>query len=399
MSASAANTFIDGHGMTTRSKSAKTAWGEDDGAAMMEIDAPDAVNHTSGKKSSSGAGGVFPYGPTKPKASTSDPVAAPASATSSTTTITTAAAGTTSAASAASTASTASAASTAGTTITTSATGAPSPAFNVTDMDKVWGVASKDVHELMRERENIHRTYNPEAKWLQYRRVLVDWMCEAGDEFGLHISTMHVAVMYLDRLLHAVSVNRNELQLVAIACILIAAKYEEVEEVVPTLSEMNRHAQWAFSAEAIQRMEFEVLRKLNWCLGTFTPLHFASYFMSKGVLFEADTMQGRSLAQKVPKYMKRYIEFFADLCLQDYAFQRFSPSMMAAAIVMASRKALGIRPLWRDELSTNTQYKKNDINPCFKAVWSCYRFNFPNAPCASNGTENQDHSPTSVDEL
>jgi hypothetical protein len=273
----------------------------------------------------------------------------------------------------------------------------PSLPFQVIDMDKQWGVCSADVHALMRERENIHRTYAPDAKWLKYRRVLVDWMCEAGDEFGLHISTMHVAVMFLDRLLHTVVVPRNELQLVAIACILIAAKYEEIEEVVPTLSDMNRHAQWAFSADSIQHMEFEVLRKLNWCLGTYTPLHFASYFMSKGVLFDADTMQGRPLAQKVPKYMKRYIEFFADLCLQDYAFQRFSPSMMAASIVMASRKALGIRPLWRKELSTTTQYNNIDINPCFKAVWSCYRFNFPNAPSTGSGT--QDNSPTSVDEL
>ena len=242
----------------------------------------------------------------------------------------------------------------------------PSLPFQVVDMDKQWGVCTSDVHALMRERENIHRTYAPEAKWLKYRRVLVDWMCEAGDEFGLHISTMHVAVMYLDRLLHTVVVARNELQLVAIACILIAAKYEEIEEVVPTLSDMNRHAQWAFSADAIQHMEFEVLRKLNWCLGTYTPLHFASYYMSKGVLFQEDTMQGRPLAQKVPKYMKRYIEFFADLCLQDYAFQRFSPSMMAGAIIIASRKALGIRPLWRNELSKNCQYTRLEINACFK---------------------------------
>eukprot|EP00946_MAST-07B_sp_MAST-7B-sp1_P004247 g4247.t1 len=358
-----ANTFEGTHGMTTRSKSAKTAWGEEDGA-MMDVDDP-AVGDNSSKKLNTNSTDSM-YITTKATSNPSSPfgeVHAPGAIT------------------------------------TTTATVEPSAPFNVTDMDKVWGVASEDVHELMRERENIHRTYNPEAKWLKYRRVLVDWMCEAGDEFGLHISTMHVAVMYLDRLLHAVSVNRNELQLVAIACILIAAKYEEVEEVVPTLSEMNRHAQWAFSADAIQRMEFEVLRKLDWCLGTFTPLHFASYFMSKGVLFEADSMQGRSLAQKVPKYMKRYIEFFADLCLQDYAFQRFSPSMMAAAIVMASRKALGIRPLWREELSKTTQYKKNDINPCFKAVWSCYRFNFPNAPCASNGKDSQDHSPTSVGEV
>ena len=319
-----------------------------------------------------------------------------ASSTTTTTTASTTTASTTSTSSANSLTDTT--ASTTTSSSSTSSVAVVSAPFQVVDMDKQWGVCTLD---LMRERENIHRTYAPEAKWLKYRRVLVDWMCEAGDEFGLHISTMHVAVMFLDRLLHKVVVARNELQLVAIACILIAAKYEEIEEVVPTLSDMNRHAQWAFSADAIQHMEFEVLRKLNWCLGTFTPLHFASYYMSKGVLFEEDTMQGRPLAQKVPKYMKRYIEFFADLCLQDYAFQRFAPSMMAASIVMASRKALGIRPLWRDELSTNTQYIRNDINPCFKAVWSCYRFNFPNAPATGGSQEGQqlENSPTSVDEL
>ena len=194
------------------------------------------------------------------------------------------------------------------------------------------------------------------------------------------------------------SVNRNELQLVAIACILIAAKYEEVEEVVPTLSEMNRHAQWAFSADAIQRMEFESCGSQT---GAWAHLHHYTLLLIScpRASFSRLTACRAVVCAEGAEIHERYIEFFADLCLQDYAFQRFSPSMMAAAIVMASRKALGIRPLWREELSKTTQYKKNDINPCFKAVWSCYRFNFPNAPCASNGKDSQDHSPTSVGEV
>ena len=66
---------------------------------------------------------------------------------------------------------------------------------------------------------DLHREYKPAANWLQFRRVLVDWMCEAGDEFNLKLSTMHVSVMLLDRILHNTSVTRNKLQLVAIACI------------------------------------------------------------------------------------------------------------------------------------------------------------------------------------
>ena len=69
-------------------------------------------------------------------------------------------------------------------------------------------------------------------------------------EFDLYLSTMHVSVMFLDRVLHKVTVPRNKLQLVAIACILIAAKSEETEEKVPTLPEMNRYAQWYVSHHA-----------------------------------------------------------------------------------------------------------------------------------------------------
>ena len=275
-------------------------------------------------------------------------------------------------------------------------------------MDKIWGVQSEDCFQLMLERENLHRDYLPNAKWLQYRRVLVDWMCEAGDEFNLHLSTMHVSVMLLDRILHSVNVTRNKLQLVAIACILIAAKYEETEEAVPSLKDMDCYAEYDYGNEAIYNMEIHVLTKLNWCLGTATPLHFAGYFMSKGVLFVTatskgdikseytDTMQGRplSLVKKVPQYLKRYVEFFAGLCLQDYSFQQYAPSLMSAAIIMASRRALGISPIWRPELAVLTTYPEEQVVPCFQAIWQCYRNNFPAAP--QTGADEMYNSPESV---
>ena len=83
---------------------------------------------------------------------------------------------------------------------------------NRNQMDKVWGVISDDVHDLMREREGLHRSFDPHAKWIKYRRVLVDWMCEAGDRFDLYLSYI-LSVMFLDRVLHKVTVPRNKLQL------------------------------------------------------------------------------------------------------------------------------------------------------------------------------------------
>jgi hypothetical protein len=89
-------------------------------------------------------------------------------------------------------------------------------------LDKSVGLPTRELYTNMCEMELVGRVYDPTAKYLKYRRVLVDWICEVGEDFYLSISTMHVAVGYLDRILQAVCVQKNRLQLVALTCILIA---------------------------------------------------------------------------------------------------------------------------------------------------------------------------------
>jgi Cyclin, C-terminal domain len=70
------------------------------------------------------------------------------------------------------------------------------------------------------------------------------------------------------------------------------------------------------------------------------------------------------LVNKVTRYMKKYVEFFANLCQQDYSFQRYLPSTIAAASVLAARRALCVQPLWRPELETLSRCKLADITVC-----------------------------------
>jgi hypothetical protein len=64
---------------------------------------------------------------------------------------------------------------------------------------------------------------------------------------------------------------------------------------------------------------------------------------AQGVLFHSDRMGDRPLINKVPRYFKKYVDFFIDLCQQDFAFQQYLPSVLASAVVVASRKALRIK--------------------------------------------------------
>lgn len=58
------------------------------------------------------------------------------------------------------------------------------------------------MHEVLKKLRAVQKTcrpYCPEKPvYLRYRRVLVDWMCELGDEMKLQPSTIHHSVACMD---------------------------------------------------------------------------------------------------------------------------------------------------------------------------------------------------------
>jgi len=108
-----------------------------------------------------------------------------------------------------------------------------------------------------------------------------------------------------------------------------------------------------------------------------TPVHCLSYFEARGVVFEGDSWNGRALIEKIPRYVKKYNDFFANLSLQDYFYAQFAPSLLAAAIVYAARHALSLAPLWRAELETLTGHGADEVREVFGHIWKFYSDTFP----------------------
>lgn len=78
-----------------------------------------------------------------------------------------------------------------------------------------------------------------QAKYQKHRRIIVDWMCEVGEEYKLCALTIHNAVRYLDRVLGGgVDVAKNQLQLVAMACVLVASKVRKDDKQICRESNM-----------------------------------------------------------------------------------------------------------------------------------------------------------------
>lgn len=237
-----------------------------------------------------------------------------------------------------------------------------------------------ELHKDMLEHEGLFGDlYNPDASYIPYRRYLVDWMSDLGERFHVLNSTVHCAIFYMDKILTTRDIPKRRWQLLATACVSVACKFEEAEEHCPPIPDMLELTRLNISSlEFRDSGELEVLRLLGWQLRALPPNHFVNFFMSKGILFEDDRWQGnRKIMEKIPKYVKKYAEFFCNLCLQDYVFSKYPPSLLGAAICAAARAALNLNHEWRSELDQVTGYSFREVNPVFKHIWSHYEEQFP----------------------
>ena len=128
--------------------------------------------------------------------------------------------------------------------------------------------------------------------YIKYRKVVAEWMVDVCEYFALHPTTTHASIAYLDRLQPNEKFSRFEWQMLAISCILIAAKYNECEDpTVPDLATLEEITQQRITNETLRNFELQALRKMGWKLNARTPIAFlSSYMVYQGGLIKEDDL-------------------------------------------------------------------------------------------------------------
>ncbi|KAJ0086237.1 hypothetical protein Patl1_08894 [Pistacia atlantica] len=165
-------------------------------------------------------------------------------------------------------------------------------------------------------------TNPPRAK---ARREAVEWMLKVNAHFSFTALTAVLAVNYLDRFLFSFHFQRDKpwmTQLVAVACLSLAAKVEETQ--VPLLLDLQvEGSKYVFEAKTIQRMEILVLSTLKWKMNPVTPLSFLDYFARRFGL--KDYIFG--------EFLKRCERTILSV-ISDSRFMHYLPSVMATATML-----------------------------------------------------------------
>ncbi|KAF5749052.1 hypothetical protein HS088_TW04G01013 [Tripterygium wilfordii] len=187
------------------------------------------------------------------------------------------------------------------------------------------------------------------------RSILVDWLVEVAEEYRLVPDTLYLTVNYIDRYLSANVMNRQRLQLLGVACMMIAAKYEEI--CAPQVEEFCYITDNTYFKDEVLEMESSVLNYLKFELTAATAKCFLRRFVrsAQGVS-EAPSMLLECLAN-----------YITELSLLEYSMLCYAPSQIAASAIFLANFVLNpTRRPWNSTLRHYTLYQPSDLRDCIK---------------------------------
>jgi cyclin A len=216
-----------------------------------------------------------------------------------------------------------------------------------------------DVYMYMRERE---RQFHPKAHYLSkqsdvseiMRVVLVDWLSEVMEEYNLGGETLFLAVSFVDRFLSVMAVPRTKLQLLGVAALYVASKYEEVYP--PTAQKFVYITDHTYTLRQLLKMETLLLDNIGFNVSTPTINSFLDYYL-KIVRADART-----------KFTAQYL---GEMCLLHAKFLCYYPSLVAAAITCFANVITGGVP-WSESIENLSGYGVSDFHQCLTEIHKQY---------------------------
>jgi hypothetical protein len=150
-------------------------------------------------------------------------------------------------------------------------------------------ISPAQLYASMLKEQNVLRCYNPSAKYVADRKELIYWLRGVNSQLHLSRATLHIAITYMDFIFGREKFVISEKYLVALTCLLLAAKYDELDKNIPSLSKFLYAAKiQSIRNSSVKKCEAKILNELSWNLRIITPLNFLELLLTQGVIHESD---------------------------------------------------------------------------------------------------------------
>ena len=206
------------------------------------------------------------------------------------------------------------------------------------------------VKEIMNYLRDNEEKYLPQSGYMskvqndineKMRAILIDWLIDVHLKFKLVPETLYLTVNLIDRYLSQNAIPRQKLQLVGVAAMLIATKYEEIYP--PEVKDFEYVTDRAYNRQEILDMEGKIISCLNFNLTTPSSYRFLERY-SRLAGFDDKLFN-----------LSRYL---IELALTEYKMIKYVPSNLASSAVYLVNK-IHKREGWPDVLAKNTRYSES----------------------------------------
>nr|CAD7197384.1 unnamed protein product [Timema douglasi] len=203
----------------------------------------------------------------------------------------------------------------------------------------------------------------------QFRPSLVSWISTVAERMKLCNTTVHLSIYILDVFMDNHSITTERLILVALVCLLLAAKFEERDVNVPKIHELNELVQNQYPINDFILLEIMTLKFLHWNLVIPTVAHFAEYYVTFSTLpSDLKNAPHFSNYSELQCYAYDYVKDYLDESLKDVAMHQYQPSLVAASCIAATRLRLHLNPKWTSSLCEYTSYEFSDLQQCVQTL-------------------------------
>ena len=190
------------------------------------------------------------------------------------------------------------------------------------------------------------------------RGILIDWICYVHHKFSLLPETLFLSLNIIDQYTTLAYIDISQYQLVAIAAMLIASKYEEYY--APEIKDFIVVTKGLFSKDQIIKMEYSILCKLKFDILFTSSYKFLEYFYI--ICSENENKKLFHLAQ-----------YILEISQMDVSVMKYKQSMRAGSALYMARKILkeeiGIdNDIWNLELKFRTGLNETDLKPCVREM-------------------------------
>jgi len=266
--------------------------------------------------------------------------------------------------------------------------------------------------EMMRNMLQCELRFMPTPDYIQdqpqinakMRAILNDWLYEVHKKYCLRRETLFLAINITDRYLSQAWVSRNQLQLVGVTALNIAAKFEEIE--LPELAGLVYVTADSYTKQQIMDMEITILTMLRFEIAAPTSASFLRHYQAavdvprtepprSGLHRASPSEPTRSRATLLQPEENAHVQVRGDLAwyalelsLLEERMMRHPPSLVAASSLLLSNKMCGQKPAWPAALVPLSGYVEKELEACvfelaqlldgsstssLQAIRECYR--------------------------